>query len=597
MLLIHPQSSRIELEISCTRPQIQLKWTGQLKSKGGLGLRSCQTSISLSVRMDGRVDNLQNRNPIQQPRNIAVHAFNDLTHVSPIVFLYLLKECYIRGTCKATAKFRALMQQVHQALYNNPQPGPAIFVVRCLYILPVFESYCDGFSHLIIAAFRRFLKLGTTKEDIKEARLLAAKLFVDVFQGLLVHEETIIVKVLEVFGVGFTDIEKIVQNSDKSNNSSEKAIELTRQYINYLMDSHSYLNAVSVIEQFSLYQFGESFLHRIIEEKQYEAADRWVMFMGKPMSRLLVQAYVDRKLLKRAYVIIKKNNLQHEYPEICQDYRESSLKKLAEKGCWDIAEQRANGDQRLLQYLVYMALESGYGEKVEELCNRYSLEGFTDTKLPKTTPVKSNFLSLGDLSVEEIVFVDEANGLLEATCNIEDSKVVGIDCEWKPNYIKGQKNKVSIMQIAAGNKVYILDMIKLYNAIPDALEDCITRIFQSPSILKLGYNLQSDIHQLVHSYGKMQCFQRYEMLLDIQNIFKEPRGGLSGLAKKILGAGLNKTRRNSNWESRPLSQYQLEYAALDAAVLIHIFRHVPSNSRPAGFSDGDPNIGWKSQIV
>ena len=42
------------------------------------------------------------------------------------------------------------------------------------------------------------------------------------------------------------------------------------------------------------------------------------------------------------------------------------------------------------------------------------------------------------------------------------------------------------MQIAAGNKLYILDMIKLYNAIPDALEDCITRIFQSPSILKLG---------------------------------------------------------------------------------------------------------------
>lgn len=30
----------------------------------------------------------------------------------------------------------------------------------------------------------------------------------------------------------------------------------------------------------------------------------------------------------------------------------SSLKKLAEKGVWDIAEVRANGDRKLIEYLV-----------------------------------------------------------------------------------------------------------------------------------------------------------------------------------------------------------------------------------------------------
>lgn len=112
-----------------------------------------------------------------------------------------------------------------------------------------------------------------------------------------------------------------------------------------------------------------------------------------------------------------------------------------------------------------------------------------------------------------------------------------------------------------------------------------------------GYNFQCDVKQLAHSYGELKCFKHFDMLLDIQNVFKEPRGGLSGLAEKILGTGLNKTRRNSNWEQRPLSHYQLEYAALDAAVLLHIFRHVGNHSQPAGSPDGHAKIEWKSHIV
>lgn len=42
---------------------------------------------------------------------------------------------------------------------------------------------------------------------------------------------------------------------------------------------------------------------------------------------------------------------------------------------------------------------------------------------------------------------------------------------------------------------------------------------------------------------------------------------------------------------------QLEYAALDAAVLLHIFRHVGRHSQPAGASDPKAKNGWKSHIV
>ncbi|KAM0880297.1 hypothetical protein ACQ4PT_033674 [Festuca glaucescens] len=85
------------------------------------------------------------------------------------------------------------------------------------------------------------------------------------------------------------------------------------------------------------------------------------------------------------------------------------------------------------------------------------------------------------------------------------------------------------------------------------------------------------------------------MLLDIQKLFKETTGGLSGLSKKILGAGLNKTRRNSNWEQRPLTQNQKEYAALDAVVLVHIFHHVRGQPQ-FGVNEGR-QAEWKSHIV
>lgn len=47
----------------------------------------------------------------------------------------------------------------------------------------------------------------------------------------------------------------------------------------------------------------------------------------------------------------------------------------------------------------------------------------------------------------------------------------------------------------------------------------------------VGYNLQCDLQQLSHSYGDLECFKYYEMLLDIQKLFKQQKGGLSGLAK------------------------------------------------------------------
>lgn len=72
--------------------------------------------------------------------------------------------------------------------------------------------------------------------------------------------------------------------------------------------------------------------------------------------------------------------------------------------------------------------------------------------VPEEVMCQSDYLELKKLILEEIVWVDEINGLLSATSYIEACKIIGVDCEWKPNYEKGSRpNKVSdaLAQIVA----------------------------------------------------------------------------------------------------------------------------------------------------
>lgn len=380
---------------------------------------------------------------------VSVHTFSDITNISPVVFLYLLKECYIHGTCKATRKFRALQQQVSQALCNSPEPGPATFIVRCLYVLPIFGVYSEGFSHLIISALRRHQKTTVNSADSTQAKEIAAYLFLDITGGFVDHDEKLMVKILEAFDVRLTDIEKaITQLKAQNEHRFDTAKTVIEQYIFAMIDSQSYMTAVSLLEHFSIRQSGESFLLKMIQNKEFKAAEKWATFMGKPMLCLLVQQFVDRNMLKSAYDTIKKNDLQQDFPDVYHKCKENLLKRLAEKACWDIAEAKTKGDKRLLEYLVYLAMEAGYSEKVDELCERYSLEGFFKTREPEAGFVHSRFLHLKELVVEDIIWVDEVDGLHKAICHIEGCKVVGIDCEWKPNYVKGCKmNKVIIFNV------------------------------------------------------------------------------------------------------------------------------------------------------
>lgn len=516
-------------------------------------------------RGDGQI------NKRDHPLYVSKHSFNDLCHVCPVVFVYLLKECYVHGTFKTTIKFRALQQVLVQAFQNGPQPGPAVFVAQCLFILPIFSVFLDVFSHLIISAFEHFLEMENTQTDIFEAKFWSAKLFVNIVGHKLDYDPQILVRIVDVFKLDLLSIGKAMCGSHVNN-------EIAHQTAEVFLLKH-----FSVQDQ----KLEDSFLLEFLDKKEYKSAEKWAKFVGKHHLCALVGECFNRKLDSYAHEIIRKNDMREEFPTVYQQLKEREVKSHAENGFWDIAEATTNNDRQLLQYLVFLAMEAGYLDKVKELCDRYSLEGFADIKDHQIINSKQgHYLELKDFCIEEVVWVDNENGLCDATCHIQKCKVVGLDSEWTRNSEKGRsQTKVSIMQIASERKAYVLDLMKLHNDIPGILDECLMHIFDSPGILKLGYNFQSDMYELARSYPTHNCFKRYKMILGIEKVFKEASGGLSGLTKKILGFDLDKTSQSSDWKQRPLTQSQLEYAALDAIVLIYLLRNRTQASL------------WKSHII
>ncbi|KAK8960824.1 hypothetical protein KSP40_PGU015903 [Platanthera guangdongensis] len=228
------------------------------------------------------------------------------------------------GTRKATHKFNVLQQHVFKALCNAPQPDPYTFILRCIYILPLLGiQYAEAFSHLLMCSLKR-LNNQRPVELLSEAKCLASRLFLDILASSVIHDECILIKVLELFEIGLKDIEEARLASVTKKDDVEKTKAFIDRYIFDFIESQPYMTATVLVEHFSIY-LGQSFLLKMMDKKQFKAAERWAMFMGKAMICLLVQKYVEMKMFKNAYDVIKSKNLKEEFPNVQRIYKERAM--------------------------------------------------------------------------------------------------------------------------------------------------------------------------------------------------------------------------------------------------------------------------------
>ena len=391
--------------------------------------------------------------------------------------------------------------------------------------------------------------------------------------------------------------------------------------IDLFLASEDWEAAVEACEEGASAEEREGLVERLVAESKFKHALR---LCQSPCVRATVQA------------------------ETRHAYTKFSIAKLVVKSQVQMALQLAGGDTGYQVDVVQELISLGRSGEAMELRERLGLQQFVEQVDASQVEQQNRALARGQLSLpshmpcDTIIFVDCRAALSRAAARIREGlllpaqtrngsggmaaweegtvssvDVVGLDVEWKPTSSRmQQENPASILQVAWRAGLVIFDLLWMRRAFLTAagqrgsggeggggegaedtlqMTDVIQELLTSASVLKLGFDFKNDVAKLRASYPECKCFDRVYPMLDIASWSRGINGSggnsLRQTVQACLGWTLDKRCQVSDWELRPLSAQQLEYAALDAYVLCQVFDSFPASS-PARFQNGK----WTSLV-
>lgn len=163
----------------------------------------------------------------------------------------------------------------------------------------------------------------------------------------------------------------------------------------------------------------------------------------------------------------------------------------------------------------------------------------------------------------EIVLVDNMETFYDVIPRLKGSRVLGFDTETRPNFKRGKRNKVSLLQLSSGNLACLFRINRI--GLPDELLD----ILSDPDITKAGVAIHDDIRFL-------KTIRKFNPagFIDLQPFVKDygiQSSGLKKLTAIILGFRISKRQQVTDWEAEQLTEAQMLYAATDAWVCYEIY--------------------------
>ncbi|XP_042734745.1 exonuclease mut-7 homolog isoform X4 [Lagopus leucura] len=204
---------------------------------------------------------------------------------------------------------------------------------------------------------------------------------------------------------------------------------------------------------------------------------------------------------------------------------------------------------------------------------------------------------------------------------LQPGQIVGIDMEWRPSFGTVGKPRVSLLQLAVRDEVFLLDLPRLLEQAEvkgekEKLPHIIQRLYSDAAITKLGYGMSGDLSSLAATCSTLKGMDKQsQSVVDLLTIDKllqkssidwkkgslkvdalppeqscedeglrQPEKGLSLLVQHILGKPLDKTEQMSNWEKRPLREEQILYAASDAYCLLEVYEKLCKDPESFGLS-------------
>jgi len=164
----------------------------------------------------------------------------------------------------------------------------------------------------------------------------------------------------------------------------------------------------------------------------------------------------------------------------------------------------------------------------------------------------------------EIVLVEDLETFHSVIPRLRGKDLLGFDTETKPNFRRGRRNKVSLIQLSTEDLAVLFRINKI--GFPDEL----INLLSDAAVLKAGVAIHDDIRYL----KSVKKFSDYGFI-DLQSFVKDygiESSGLKKLTAIILGFRISKRQQVTDWEAEQLSEAQQIYAATDAWVCHQIYR-------------------------
>lgn len=146
---------------------------------------------------------------------------------------------------------------------------------------------------------------------------------------------------------------------------------------------------------------------------------------------------------------------------------------------------------------------------------------------------------------------------LEAALKVlHQEEVVGFDTETKPTFRKGKLNSPALVQLAAADVVFLVQLVWI------PLNAALAGLLSAPSVFKVGVSIHDDMREL----QKQHPFDPGGVvdLGDVARAHKLETQGLRNLAANFFDCRISKGSQCSNWSLPVLSARQVAYAATDA---------------------------------